>query len=1193
MTDSTPLQRLCTLCCLALGLALQPAWAVDTAPDPIVFPAVSNAERASTVISASRAIAGIDISVPISVSGGAYSINNGSFTTASGRVRNGDAVRVAVIASEAFSTSVSVKLRVGVPASTSTFKVTTRRADTVPDAFSFVPRSEAAPGSTQISEPTTITGLEAAAPISVSSGGSYSINGGPFTSAAGTVGNNARVSARGTASTSAGTTTNVAISIGGVSSSFRITTVRTADTTPNPFSFPATTQAAPGSLQNSDPITVTGLTAASPISIVGGFYSIDGQAFTDAPGSVSNNASVVVQVLSAFGYLETREAVLTIGGVSGTYRVTTHSMTADASPDAFAFAPVVDALAGSVVSSEPIVVTGIDIAVPISVSGGRYQINGGAFTDAPGDAVDGDVVVAEVQASEQPSATRRATVTIGDKHADFTVTTSSRIAADHVPAPIWLGPVFNAEPGGVKTSRPARISGITDGTPISVAGGRYSVNGGAFTSADGIVSNDDSVVVEATASSEFAARRDAVLTVGTSSTTFTVATRSADTSPNAFAFAPIVDAANGSVRTSAGVTIVGIDAPAKIVVINGQYSVGGAAFTSQTGEIRNGDVVRVRTLAASTAATTSSATVTIGDVTAVFHVTTTGADITPARIGSISNPAAFPLLATVSPAITVSGVSAPIPVSVTAGEYSINGGPFLSMPGAAGNGDQIRVMAVAGPNRGDIVTATLILGGITGTYTVTADAPADDFADFFEFRDVAVARNTLVRSETIEVRGINVATSISVVGGTYSINGGAFRSSASTVKGGDLVTLQANSSSGYGTETRVTLNIGRRSTAWSLHTDADPAQLRPFTLLNAEMYPGGFVPPGRALTTNPIVVAGAPSPSAISVSGGSYSINGGPFTSAPGSVINGDSVVVQFFASASHDTSSAVTLTIGALSSTLSVTTTIDAIAATPTAATDCTAHVFRQQQPVPLRVFVCRPAGWRSTDRRSALIHWFGGGFVFGNTDNAVGEARYWANTHGMVGIAPDYRVNERFGTFAYVSADDGRAALRWVQANAAELGIDPARIALSGSSAGGGVAFFAGLRDAPVTGSADDNPLQRPAAIVTRAGVPDITTESHIQRFEAAELFDSLGPVLSPSVNLDARYPPVLMFHGDRDTTVAPTPSVNFCWSLIRLGIRCDYRNQAGMGHDVSENLTALDAIREETRVFLTSLGLLPAVR
>ncbi|WP_439638741.1 alpha/beta hydrolase fold domain-containing protein [Nevskia sp.] len=1193
MTDLMPQRGLRALL-FAVGLMILPGTkAADMAPDPIVFPPVTNVERSRNVVSESRTISGIDAPAPISVTGGAYSINGGAFTRNSGRVVRGDIVRVGVVSSDAFGTSVSAKLRVGTPAATSAFKVTTRKADTVPDAFSFAPRTEAAPGSIQVSDPALITGLEAAAAISVSSGGSYSIDGGAFTSAAGTVGNNAQVRARGTASSSINTASSVTVTIGGVSSSFRITTTRTADTTPDPFSFPPKIDAPLGSLQTSQPTTITGINAPSPISIVGGFYSVDGQAFTDAPGTVSSGASVTVQVLSSFGYSESRDAVLTVGGVAGAYRVTTRSITADGSPDPFSFPPQTDVMTGMAVRSEPIVVTGIDIAVPISVSAGRYQINDGAFTASPGEVVNGDVVVAEVLASEQPSTAGSATVAIGDKQADFVVTTSARGSTGQAPLAFTFAPVFNAEPGSVRTSRPAMITGVAAGTPISVVGGRYSVNGRPFTAADGLVSSNDSVVVEAVASDSFATRQDAVLTVGSGSAPFSVSTRAARTTPDAFAFAPVVEAATGSVRSSAAVTISGLDAPAEIAIVGGQYSIGGAGFTSNPGKIRNGEIVRMRTMAASAAATTVSATLTIGGSSAAFHVTTAGADVTPARFSSVSNPAAFPLLGTVSPSVTVSGISAPIAVSVSGGEYSINGGPFLSMPGAVSNGDRVRVMAIPGANRGDIVTATLNLGGLTGTFTVTSDAPADDLADIFEFRDVVVPRNTIVQSEAIEIRGINVATPISVTGGSYSINGGAFRSAASTVAGGDLVSVKATSASTYDTETPLTLNIGSRSTTWLLHTVADPSQLQAFTLVNAEMFPSGMVPVGRALTTVPIIVAGAPSPTAISVTGGSYSINGGAFTTSPGTVVSGNSVVVQFTAAASYDTGSSVTLRIGALSSTLSVNSTIDPVAGTPTTATDCTSHVYRSLEPVPLRLFVCRPTGWRASDRRSALMHWFGGGFVFGNIDNSVGEARYWASSHGMVGIAPDYRVNNRFGAYAYLAADDGRAALRWVQAHASELGIDPARIALSGSSAGGGVAFLAGLRDAPATGAADDNPLQRAAAIITRAGVPDITTVSHIQRFEVAALFDNLGPVISPSVNLDPGYPPVLMFQGDRDTTVAPTPSVQFCTALIRLGIRCDYRNQAGASHDLSATPGALDAIHEETRVFLTSLGLLPAIR
>lgn len=1405
MAHALLVRPLRAISCTVMVLVAPFAKAADTTPDPLVFPAVTNAERASTVISAGQTITGIDASVPISVSGGAYSINGGPFTTAASRVINGDIVRASVVSSEAFSTAVSAKVRVGSPSVTSSFKVTTRKADTVPDAFSFTPRSEAALGSTQTSEPTTITGLEAPAAISVSSGGSYSIDGGPFTSAAATVANNARVRARGTASASANKSVSVTVKIGGSNGVFRITTVRTADTTPDPFSFTPTSNAAPGSvqtsapitvsgintgapisvvggrysidgsafvttagtvmagqmvrvqqtaagepgttttatltiggvrgdfavtteaggvlrvsiddvrvvegdsgtsvarftfrlsaaasqtvsvrfataagtasagsdyvsrtgtttfapgetsktqpftingdpdfepdetfvinlstpvgvsiekaqgvativnddpapdttpnafgfaptidaplgsLQTSDPITVTGLTASSPVAIAGGYYSVDGGAFTDRPGRVGNGAMVVVQVLAAYGYSETRVATLDIGGVSGTYSVTTQAFTADGTPDAFQFQPVVDAPVGSIQRSQPITVSGINIAVPITVSGGRYQINDGAFTAEAGEVSSGDQVSAEVQTADTDATTRTATIVIGGVSADFTATTGPD-TIDVDPDAFAFMPIVNVEPASLQISQPVMIAGISADAPIAVTGGRYSINGGAFTASSGTVESGDSVAVEVLASAEFATGNEAVLTIGNASAAFQVTTRPADSVPDAFAFAPIVDAAPNSIGVSTAVIISGIDVPVPVTITDGQYSIGGAAFTSAAGEIRNGESIRVRASASSRPATTTAATLTISGISAVFDITTSSADVTPDAFGFSATPSAFPLLATVSAPVTVTGINAPITAAVVGGEYSVNGGPFMSVPGPVSNGDQVRLLMIPGANRGDVSTATLNLGGVTGSFTVTADAPVDDFPDIFEFRDSIGPRNTVVRSETSLMRGINVPTPISVTGGRYNINDGAFGTAASTVRGGDRVTLQASSTSSHDGLVRVTLNVGSRSTVWSLRTESDPTTLQAFTLVNASMFAGGAVVPGSVQTTVPITVYNPSSPTPISISGGSYSINGGPFTAANGSVVSGDSVVVRFTAATSHDTAKSVTLRIGTFSSTLSVTTTIDPVAATPASATDCSSHVFRQLAPVPLRLFVCKPADWRATDRRSALLHWFGGGFIFGNTDSSVGEARYWARNHGMVGIAPDYRVNDRFGTYAYLTADDGRAALRWVQEHAADLGIDPARIALSGSSAGGGVAFFAALRDAPVTGSPADNPLRRPAAIVTRAGVPDITTESHIQAYKSADRFADLGPVISPSVNLDAAYPPVLLFHGDRDTTVAPTPSVHFCSSLLRRGIRCEYRNQAGLGHDLSAGANGLDAIREETRAFLTQLGLLPALR
>lgn len=100
-------------------------------------------------------------------------------------------------------------------------------SDTTPDQFSFSDQSGVALSSTITSAPVTITGIDAAADITVS-GGTYSINGGAFTASAGVVDNGDEVRARHTSSASYLTATNTVVTIGGVSDTF------TSTTTPDP-----------------------------------------------------------------------------------------------------------------------------------------------------------------------------------------------------------------------------------------------------------------------------------------------------------------------------------------------------------------------------------------------------------------------------------------------------------------------------------------------------------------------------------------------------------------------------------------------------------------------------------------------------------------------------------------------------------------------------------------------------------------------------------------------------------------------------------------------------------------------------------------------------------------------------------------------------------------------------------------------
>jgi len=88
----------------------------------------------------------------------------------------------------------------------------------------------------------------------------------------------------------------------------------------------------------------------------------------------------------------------------------------------------------------------------------------------------------------------------------------------------------------------------------------------------------------------------------------------------------------------------------------------------------------------------------------------------------------------------------------------------------------------------------------------------------------------------------------------------------------------------------------------------------------------------------------------------------------------------------------------------------------------------------------------------RPALISIHGGGYVIGSHLGDDGRFDGWCTTLRCVGISVGYRLAPE--TPYPGPLEDCHAALRWAYRNAAELGIDPARIGIIGGSAGGGLA-------------------------------------------------------------------------------------------------------------------------------------------
>ena len=154
-------------------------------------------------------------------------------------------------------------------------------------------------------------------------GGSYSVNGGPFTAEPGTVRSGDTVALRVVAASTPSETTCTTLTIGIGSGQFCAANAVVVDTTPDPFVFPPRTGAALGATATSSAVAVSGINSPAPISISGGSYSINGGPFTIASGTIENGSTVAVRVETP-GRLNTQTcSSVTVGGVTSQFCATT------------------------------------------------------------------------------------------------------------------------------------------------------------------------------------------------------------------------------------------------------------------------------------------------------------------------------------------------------------------------------------------------------------------------------------------------------------------------------------------------------------------------------------------------------------------------------------------------------------------------------------------------------------------------------------------------------------------------------------------------------------------------------------------------------------------------------------------------------------------------------------------------------
>jgi acetyl esterase/lipase len=193
-----------------------------------------------------------------------------------------------------------------------------------------------------------------------------------------------------------------------------------------------------------------------------------------------------------------------------------------------------------------------------------------------------------------------------------------------------------------------------------------------------------------------------------------------------------------------------------------------------------------------------------------------------------------------------------------------------------------------------------------------------------------------------------------------------------------------------------------------------------------------------------------------------------------------------------------------------------------------------------------------------AAIVICPGGGYGMLAQHEGEGYAR-WLNLHGVAGLVVKYRLGSN-GYRHPIMLQDAARAMRLARAKAADWKIDPHRIGVMGSSAGGHLAstllthFDAGQPEA-------NDPIERLSsrpdlgilcyAVITMG---DNTHMGSRQNLLGPNPTPDLVQLLSNEKQVTPQTPPCFVWHTSEDTAVPVENSLNFAAALRRAGVPFD---------------------------------------
>jgi dienelactone hydrolase len=222
------------------------------------------------------------------------------------------------------------------------------------------------------------------------------------------------------------------------------------------------------------------------------------------------------------------------------------------------------------------------------------------------------------------------------------------------------------------------------------------------------------------------------------------------------------------------------------------------------------------------------------------------------------------------------------------------------------------------------------------------------------------------------------------------------------------------------------------------------------------------------------------------------------------------------------------------------------------------------------------------------AVICIHGGGFRAGSRDGYDQLAVRLAE-RGFVAATISYRLAPKHPFPAAVH--DTKAAVRWLRANAAKLGVDPSRIGVTGGSAGGHLAQFLGVTAHVPRFEGEGGHAAESSAVACVVNVygPSDFTKSYGKSVDAHEVLPlwfggnldthrSLHIQGSPLYWVTPDAAPTLCIHGTEDAYVAHEQAEWLIDKLKSATVEAELLSLPGAGH----GFKGADAEKADTALF-----------